>query len=176
MNWKQLNLLFILFVLSSHSCKEDGSKEVHFENEKELQEKLIKFNQNKVKAETDIIADFAKDNYPNSTTTNTGVYYEIYSSGDSLRIKNKDVAIVNYSINLLGGEQIYSTQKNGPEKIWIGHDDVPSGLHEGLMLMARGDSAILIMPSYRAYGFTGDQGVIPQNAILIYHIDLIDIE
>lgn len=176
MNLNRLSLLLILLVLSSHSCKENNKKEVTFESEQEMREKLIEFNQNKVKAEDEIIADYAKENYPNAQTSNTGIRYEIYSLSDNRKLDNEDVAIVEYRINLLGGEEIYSTKKGGPEKIRVGHEDVPSGLHEGLMLMASGDSAIFIMPSYRAYGFTGDQGNVPQNAILIYHIDLIDIE
>lgn len=176
MNWNRLSLLLILIVLSSHSCKENTKKEAEVQTEQEIRDKLIEFNQNKVRAENEIIGDYAKENYPEAKTTDTGIRYLIFTKSDAPKLKNEDVAVLNYSINLLNGEEIYSTKESGPEKIRVGHEDVPSGLHESLLLMASGDSAIFIMPSYRAYGFTGEKGSVPQNAILIFHVDLIDVE
>jgi FKBP-type peptidyl-prolyl cis-trans isomerase len=176
MNWNRLSLLLFFIILSLFSCKDDEKKSLPIQNEKELKAKLIEFNKNKVTAEDRIIDDFVAENYPDAITSNTGVRYLIYPSGDSIELEKKEVAIVHYSIESLGREQFYTTEKNGPEKIWIGHEDVPSGLHESLLLLSPGDSAIFIMPSNRAYGLTGDQGNIPKNAILIYHIELIDFE
>ena len=176
MNWSRLSLLLLLITLSSHSCKENKEKEPEMQTDQEIRDKLIEFNQNKVRAEDQIIGDYAKENYPEASTTKTGIRYQIYSQSEAPKLKNEDVAVVNYSIDLLNGEEIYTTEESGPEKIRVGHEDVPSGLHESLLLMANGDSAIFIMPSYRAYGFTGEKGSVPQNAILIFHVDLIDVE
>ena len=176
MNLNRLSLVFLLIVLSSHSCKENAPKEQEYQSEQEIRDKLIEFNQNKVKAEDQIIADYAKEHYPTAKTSTTGIRYVVYSLSDQPSIQNEEVAVIDYRINLLGGEEIYSTKESGPEKIRVCHEDVASGLHEGLQFMANGDSAVFIMPSYRAYGFTGEKGSVPQNAILIYHVELIDVE
>lgn len=177
MNWNLLSsLLIVLIVLSSNSCKEDKQQKKQVQSEKELNEKLIEFNKNKLKAEDEIIDDLVKENYPEMQTTETGLRYLIYDIEEGAVAKTDDVAVVSYTIERINGEELYSTEKDGPVHIRIGHEDVPSGLHEGLMYMSSGDSAIFIMPSHRAYGFTGDQSSIPQNAILIYHVELIDLE
>jgi FKBP-type peptidyl-prolyl cis-trans isomerase len=177
MNLNRLSLFTLLIILlSSHSCKENTSKKTETLTDQEIRDKLIEFNKNKVKAEDEIISDYVMENYPDAQTTSTGIRYQIYSISDAPKLQNEEVAIVDYRIHLLGGEEIYSTKESGPEKIRIGHEDVPAGVHESLLLMAPGDSAIFVMPSYRAYGFTGEAGNVPQNAILIYHIDLIDRE
>lgn len=177
MNWNRLSTLLIaLVLLSAHSCKEEKQQKKQIQSEKELNEKLIEFNKNKLKAEDEIIDDYVEEKYPGTTTTDTGLRYFVYDIDDGELAQNEDVAVVSYRIERLNGEELYTTEESGPAHIRIGHEDVPSGLHEGLMYMSRGDSAIFIMPSHRAYGFTGDQSTIPQNAILIYHVELIDLE
>ena len=176
MNWNRLSLLFAFIIFILPSCKQSEQTTVSPQTEQELKNKLLEFNKNKATAEDEIINDFVKSNYPNANTSTTGIRYIIYKLGNENKAQNDSKAVIHYSIKSLGGEEYYSTDKNGPEKIWIGHEDVPSGLHEALLYMAQGDSAVFIMPSNRAYGLTGDQGNIPQNAILIYHVELIDLE
>jgi len=176
MNWNRLSLLLVLIVFSSYSCKEEEKASSSIQSEQELKDKLLEFNKNKANAEENIIADFVMENYPEAITSETGIRFIVYSSGNENKAKDSDNALIHYTIESLGGEKYHSTSESGPEKIWIGHADVPSGLHEALLLMAPGDSAVFVMPSNRAYGLTGNQGTIPQNAILVYHIVLIDIE
>ena len=176
MNWNQLSLLLLLVVLSSHSCKEEVKNETRVPTEQELKDKLIEFNKSKVKTEEVIIDSLVQNNYPSARTSDTGIRYIIYPVGEGKKASIEDVAVIDYRINLLNGEEIYSTSDKGPEKVRIGHEDIASGLHEGLLYMLEGDSALFIMPSHRAYGFTGEEGSIPQNAILIFHVDLIDLE
>ncbi len=177
MNWNRLSTLFVaLILLSAHSCKEEKQQKKEIQTEREINEKLIEFNKNKLKAEDEIIDDYVKENYPDLETTDTGLRYYIYDIEEGDLAKNEEVAVVSYRIERLNGELLYSTEESGPVHIRIGHEDVPSGLHEGLMYMSSGDSALFIMPSHRAYGFTGDQSSIPQNAFLIYHVELIDLE
>ncbi len=176
MNWKKLSLFLILSGFSFYSCRQEEKPVVKQQTEQELKDKLLEFNKNKANAEDKIIADFIEENYPEATTSNTGIRYVIYQSGNESIVSENSIVLVHYSIESLGGIEYYSTKTKGPEKIWIGHEDVPSGLHEGLVFMAPGDSAVFVMPSNRAYGLTGDQGSIPQNAILVYHVEMIDVE
>lgn len=176
MNWNQLSLLLLLVVLSSHSCKEEAKTETKVPTEQQLKDRLIEFNKSKVRTEEVIIDSLVQNSYPNAETSTTGIRYIIYPVNEGKKADNEDVAVIDYRINLLNGEEIYSTKEQGPEKVRIGHEDIASGLHEGLLYMSLGDSALFIMPSHRAYGFTGEEGIIPQNAILIFHVELIDLE
>jgi FKBP-type peptidyl-prolyl cis-trans isomerase len=176
MNWNQLSLLLLLVVLSSHSCKEEVKNEKVIPTEQQLKDKLIEFNKSKVRTEEVIIDSLVQNSYPTAQTSTTGIRYIIFPANEGKKADVEDIAVIDYRINLLNGEEIYSTSNNGPEKVRIGHEDIASGLHEGLLYMSEGDSALFIMPSHRAYGFTGEEGTIPQNAILIYHVALIDLE
>lgn len=146
---------------------------------KELKEKLIEHNQKKVRTEDEIIDSFVDENYPNARKTETGLRYVIFPAAnrsDLIPDKAQQVTL-DYDIELLNGELIYSTKKEGlPEKFRIEHEDAPAGLHEGLQMMHLGDSALFVMPSHLAFGLTGDQNAIGQNAILVYKVVLIEIE
>ena len=169
-------LFSLIFVLIS-ACNEEPVR--NQPSAKELKEKLIEHNQKKVRTEDEIIDSFVKENYPGAQKTKTGLRYMIFpaeNSSDLVPGKAQRVTL-DYNIELLNGELIYSTKKEGfPEKFRIEHEDAPAGLHEGLQIMHLGDSAVFIMPSFLAYGFTGDQHSIGQNAILVYKVVLIEIE
>ena len=146
---------------------------------KEIKEKLIEHNQKKVRTEDEIIDSFVEENHPEAQKTETGLRYVIFPSKNRSELVPGEAQLVtiDYDMELLNGNVIYSTKKEGlPEKFRIEHEDAPAGLHEGLQIMHLGDSAVFIMPSHLAYGFTGDQHVIGQNAILVYKVVLIEIE
>lgn len=176
MNSKITLALFIVILIFS-SCNEEP-KQTRI-SKKELKEQLIKHNQKKVRTEDEILKDYLKTNYPEALKTSTGLRYVVYPAenrGDR-NVKNTDIVIIDYSILLLNDREIYSSKKEGgPELFRVEHEDAPAGLHEGLQLMNIGDSAVFIIPSYLAYGFTGDQNAIGQNAILVYKVVLMEIE
>ena len=54
----------------------------------------------------------------------------------------------------------------------LGQSNQPSGLQEGLLLMHEGEKAIMIIPSYLAYGVTGDGVCIPGSSSILYTVKL----
>lgn len=82
---------------------------------------------------------------------------------------------VNHRVELIDGRPCYSSAPGAPESFRVEHDDVESGLHEAIQHMSAGDSAIVIIPSYRAFGLIGDQGRIPGRSTVIYHIGLVKV-
>jgi len=169
-------IILFLFILVI-ACEQEPRK-VNI-SQKELKEKLIEHNQKKVRTEDEIIDEYTKKHYPNAQKTATGLRFVIFPvepNSDKIPAKNS-VVTIDYSISLLNGNEIYSSEKEGgPELFRVEHEDAPAGLHEGLQLMHIGDSAVFIIPSHLAYGLTGDQGVIGKNAILVYKVVLIEIE
>lgn len=176
---KLLNfILFSLIFVVITSCNNQEPVQ-NQPSAKELKEKLIEHNQKKVRTEDEIIDSYVNENFQKAQKTETGLRYVIFPAENrSELIPGKAQRVtIDYNIELLNGELIYSTKKEGlPEKFRIEHEDAPAGLHEGLQLMHLGDSAIFILPSYLGYGFTGDQYAIGKNAILVYKVVLIEIE
>lgn len=107
--------------------------------------------------------------------TPTGLRYVVYRNGSGKRPERGDVVKYNFELKLLNGIVVTSSEVDGPQQVMIGHDDVVSGLHEALQYMNAGAKAKVIVPSYLAYGLTGDQDRIPKGASLIYDIEIIDI-
>ncbi|MBK8226789.1 MAG: FKBP-type peptidyl-prolyl cis-trans isomerase [Flavobacteriales bacterium] len=60
----------------------------------------------------------------------------------------------------------------GPEGFLVEEDNVESGLHEAIQQLSVGDSAIIIIPSYRAHGLIGDQDRVPPRSTVVYRIGL----
>jgi FKBP-type peptidyl-prolyl cis-trans isomerase len=55
----------------------------------------------------------------------------------------------------------------------VEHDDVESGLHEAVQLLSAGDSAVFILPSFRAHGLAGDRDRIPMRSTVVYRVGVV---
>ncbi len=105
------------------------------------------------------------------TESNTGVHYYIYlhdSTGQTC-VAGDRIDLV-YSLRLLNGKSI--KEKGTTETITLDYDDKASGLHECLSKMKKGEKAILIIPSHRAHGFSGNDTDIPSLSTLVYDLEI----
>ena len=128
-----------------------------------------------IQEEHQLINTFIERNGWEVTETGTGLRYLIYEQGTGQQAEPGMRAMISYSISLLDGTECYSTEKYGPQPFLIEHDDVESGLHEGITYMKVGDRAKLIIPSYLAHGLAGDLNKIPTLATIIYDIRLLGV-
>ena len=122
------------------------------------------------------IDDFIRRYRWNMKITPTGLYYMIYHHGSGRQVKKGDIVLMEYEITFLNGDLVYSSQKEGIKEFEIAHSDEISGLEEGLLLMHKGDRARLIVPSFLAYGVTGDFNKISIKNTLVYNIYLVDLK
>lgn len=51
-----------------------------------------------------------------------------------------------------------------------------AGFSEGLLLMRQGDRKLLLLPSYLAYGPSGQTGSIPPDAALLFDVEILDVQ
>jgi FKBP-type peptidyl-prolyl cis-trans isomerase len=107
--------------------------------------------------------------------TQTGLRYLIYKAGSGRVPQPGSKVAIRYRVNLLTGDQVYETGHSTIFTFELGKRDVISGLEEGVMLMNKGSSAKLIVPSHLAFGLLGDQEKIPTRAVLVYDVELIEI-
>jgi len=108
--------------------------------------------------------------------TGSGLRYLIYKKGDGEKAEKGKVVVLDYTLSLITGDVIYSSDKDGKKVFKIGQGDVESGLEEAIHFMHVGDKAKLILPAHLAYGLLGDNNKIPPRSILVYDTELIEIK
>jgi FKBP-type peptidyl-prolyl cis-trans isomerase len=100
----------------------------------------------------------------------------IYYTGSGKAAVKGMQASVRFTLRLLNGQQIYSSDSAGLKEITLGYSGVETGLEEGLLHLHQGDRAKFIIPSYLAFGLLGDQHKIPPGATLVYDLELVDLK
>ncbi|MBL57492.1 MAG: hypothetical protein CMP61_09910 [Flavobacteriales bacterium] len=101
--------------------------------------------------------------------TETGVYYYIYQSGKGEQIQDGQHVVVDYVVTKINGDTLYTTQKKLDE-FRVANSEKESGLHEAIKLLKSGSKAIIILPSHRAHGISGDTEKIPPLSTVIYNL------
>eukprot|EP01027_Heterolobosea_sp_BB2_P025970 GEZU01039886.1.p1 GENE.GEZU01039886.1~~GEZU01039886.1.p1 ORF type:complete len:109 (-),score=43.91 GEZU01039886.1:184-510(-) len=105
-----------------------------------------------------------------------GVDIEVIKPGDGKSYpKPGQTVTVHYTGTLTNGNKFDSSRdRNKPFQFKLGVGQVIKGWDEGVAKMSKGERAKLtISPDY-GYGARGYPPVIPQNATLIFDVELID--
>jgi cyclophilin family peptidyl-prolyl cis-trans isomerase len=115
-----------------------------------------------------------KKQWPNLTTTSTGLMYEVLKKGSGDGSPGATATVsVNYTAMLLDGKVIDSTAARGqPASLRV--DRVIKGWTEALKAMKRGEKRRLLIPPELGYGSQGYANVIPPNSFLLFEVELID--
>ena len=139
----------------------------------QLQEPLIRVNQNLARKESEDIDSYQRRYQLDMQRTGTGLRYHIYTKGAEPLADAEDLATVNFKVFLLDGTLCYSSDSTGSETFTVDRDDVESGLHEGIKMLGKGGKAKFILPSHLAHGLMGDDAKIPSRSPVVYDIELI---
>lgn len=166
-------LFALLFMILS--CDDDKEKRNLKVSKDKIVESIESINKENIEIEDRQIEDYLKRRNWEFESTKTGLRYKIYEQGYGIAPKKGDVVVFDYSLSLIRGEKIYNSNDDGKKVFRIGKGDEISGLHEAALLFKTGAKAKLIVPSYLAYGVTGDDNKIPMNATLIYDLHLTEI-
>ena len=136
------------------------------------------------------IEQYLQDKKISAKKTDSGLYYIIESSGKGSRPKKGDKVKVNYTGYLINGK-IFDTSleavakannTHNPERPYVpisfqvGVGQVIRGWDEGMTLLRKGAKAKLIIPSALGYRDMAMGDDIPANSILIFEVELVDIE
>ncbi|MFW5805808.1 MAG: FKBP-type peptidyl-prolyl cis-trans isomerase [Bacteroidales bacterium] len=171
-------LLPLSLLMSSFSCQRNNQpeKKEMSEIKEEYKVPMMDWNKRKVTDQDMQIKGYADRRNWNMTRTGTGMYYEIYEQGTGTEADTGQYAIIKYELHLLDGTFCYSSDSTGPKKLKLGRVELESGLEEALFKMHKGDKARIIVPPHLAYGLPGDGDKIPADAILVYNVELIDLQ
>ncbi len=171
-----LNRIVALVFLLVTACSTGENRSVDPVKDQALKEKLkddlIQQNKQLILEEMDLIDAFVERKHLNFDTTSTGLRFKIiaFTNGKPARLMS-DVSL-SYSLSLLNGDLCYSSDSTGLLSFTLGQSDQPAGLQEALLKMKEGEEALIIVPSYLAYGITGDGICIPGSTSLFYTIKL----
>ncbi|TSA24518.1 MAG: peptidylprolyl isomerase [Bacteroidetes bacterium] len=170
---KQLIPCLVCVLLLFGSCGEPPRPVKATSHLRLTDEKLINYNRGVVKTEEQEIEDFLARYQWEMKQTPTGLRYLIYKKGNGKLAAMGMTARYSYTVSLLNGKEVYSSDSLGEKTIILGHGGVETGLEEGMLLLRKGDRAKFIIPSYLGYGLLGDQQKIPPGATLVYDIELL---
>lgn len=171
-------LILLFAVCATFACERKTpmhvqGKEPAEKRMEEYREALISQNRQLIREEMLSINAYARRMGLKMDTTSTGLRYLLTARnpvGKKTRLMN-DVTLA-YSMELLDGTPCYSSDSTGPLTFTLGQSEEPSGLQEGLLRMREGEEAVLIVPSFLAYGVTGDGHCVPGSSSIVYRIKL----
>src|SRR4051794_35661384 len=107
-------------------------------------------------------------------TTASGLQYAIVHPGTGAQPKGGETVTVHYTGWLTDGKKFDSSRdRNSPFQFVIGRGQVIRGWDEGVSLMKIGETRTLVIPPALGYGTRGIPGVIPQNATLVFQVELL---
>lgn len=108
-------------------------------------------------------------------TTASGLRYIIHEAGQEGTKPNKgDQVSVHYYGMLDADAKMFDTSFKGgqPYQFPLGMGQVIPGWDEGILLLNKGAKATLFIPAALGYGAAGSPPVIPENADLIFYVEL----
>lgn len=151
---KKSLLLFALFALIFSSCKKDS------------------FDAAKQAAEDDAkIQAYIKANNIEAVKDASGLYYQIQRVGTGVAPTTKSTVTVAYTGNILNGAQFDSSTSFSASL----SGNLIQGWKIGIPFCKQGGRILLIIPSALGYGNTA-QGSIPKNSVLVFTIDLFQVQ
>ncbi|MFD2034069.1 FKBP-type peptidyl-prolyl cis-trans isomerase [Belliella marina] len=140
-----------------------------------------------------IIEDYISKNNLKASRTESGLFYVLDEEGNGDQIETGQVASVNYAGYLIDGTVfdtsikekaqeagVYNEQRDqmdgyAPLDVEVGMGRVIPGWDEGLGLLKKGAKAKLLIPSTLAYGERGSGAVIKPNSVLIFDVEVTDV-
>ena len=107
--------------------------------------------------------------------TESGLCYQILNPNQLPKAQKGDIVQLKGNISTADGNIIYNTRRDGIKEMRVlGSEDIV-GLHELVQLMSEGEQARAIIPSFLAYGISGDGMDVAALSSVICEIEIIKI-
>ena len=125
-------------------------------------------------ANADFLAQVEKDN-KNVKKTESGLLYEIVREGEGAKPDSADNVFVTYKLSDRKGNVIEDRSAEG-DTTKLNMARVIPGWAEGLKMIGKGGKIKLWVPSNLGYGSRPMGRRIPANSVLVFDVDLLDIQ
>ncbi|WP_028319320.1 FKBP-type peptidyl-prolyl cis-trans isomerase [Desulfobulbus elongatus] len=142
------------------------------QQEKQIQKTMAMVQKNRKAAEEFLKANKAKEGV---VETKSGLQYKIVKKGQGAKPTPADTVKVHYKGSLLDGKEFDSSYKrNEPAVFQV--NQVIAGWQEALPLLETGTTAELYIPPDLAYGDRGAPPVIEPGSMLVFQVELLEIQ
>ena len=125
-------------------------------------------------ANADFLAQVEKDN-KNVKKTESGLLYEIVREGEGAKPDSADNVFVTYKLSDRKGNGMMDHPAEG-DTTKLNMARVIPGWAEGLKMIGKGGKIKLWVPSNLGYGSRPMGRRIPANSVLVFDVDLLDIQ
>lgn len=173
---KRVDFIFVLLTFFLFFSCAEKPKEKPQTSDSQLKESLEKANRYLANEEEEDIQNYIARHQLNMTSTGTGMRYQVLQAGDGDLIRPGQTVTMEFVLNNIMGDVVYSSEKEGVKTLVVGCGDVVSGLDEAMRYLHGGDVAKVIVPSHLGFGLLGDQKDIPARSPLIYTVKIIKVE
>lgn len=128
-----------------------------------------------------LIEDYLKKNNIAAQKSASGLNYVITNPGTGENAKAGQSVTVNYTGTTLDGKKFDSNVDSSfnhvqPFTFTLGQGQVIKGWDEGIALLKKGGKAKLFIPSHIAYGAQSPSPAIPANSVLVFEVEVVNIE
>ena len=169
-------LLTITIIVCLASCKNNNSR-TPISSFRETKKKFEIVNKALVQKDKErILAYIERHKLEGMQENKSGLYYLIWGEKIGNKVKEGDIVLINYKIELLDGTLCYNTfTENTPKEFMVSKGGVEAGLELAILLMHQGQKGKFIMPPHLAHGLLGDNDKIPPMAILVFDVELLSV-
>lgn len=124
-----------------------------------------------------LLSIIEKDSTKNYQVSSNGFWYAYINKVEESKKSPKigDVVSIQYDIADLQGNIIYSKEELGLKNYKVDKEDFISALQSGIKLMKVGETITFVIPSYKAFGVSGDGKKIGINQSIKSTVTLINI-
>ena len=173
---KQLFLILLVSIISASCSNPEARKPIvrktgSFINESIERNKLLNTAENNIlqkKMQMDSIHEYI------NSSNGYWYYYEEKVEDAIYTPQRGDEVFYNHEIRRLDDSILYAMEELGTKSYLVDKEELITGLQDGIKIMKEGEIVHFLFPSYKAFGYTGNDKIAP-NEPLIYRVQLLKI-
>lgn len=123
----------------------------------------------------DKLQDYLQEFKIKTQSTPEGIHYAFDKKGRGETANPGKFVKLNYRATLLDGTEFDSSPAGEPFVFEVGYRQVIRGLDRGIQLFPAGSKGTLYIPAILAFGATGKGDNIPQNADVIFDVEVLEV-
>ena len=175
----RFNLLLLLIICCFSCSKIEPRKPINAKPSTTLYFEAMQQNKILNKLEDDKIKQLINNDSLNVYLQSSNGFWYTYINRieeDLAKPKEGNEIVFEYNITDLNDSIIYSKKDLGLKNYIVDKEDFISGLQKGIKLMKIGETITFVIPSYSAFGITGDNNKIGINQSIKSTVTLLNIK
>lgn len=176
----KIKLFFFFIIFCCYGCtKVQPRRPIDFKSSSTILKETLKKSIQLNRIEDDKITALIKKDTTNSYQVSpNGFWYAYINKKEAIVQTPKlgDEVTFEYNITDLQGNVIYAKEAMGIKNYLVDKEDFISALQIGIKLMKIGETVIFVIPSYNAFGISGDGNKIGINQSIKSTVTLLNIK